>query len=264
MAKVYKIYNDAQTINVEYVTDGLLNHETVHVTDIRGLDSVDIQAGIDFKILPYTEYQFEKFAKDNYLNLAIYNDGSLVSDVSGGAAITAYEFADVTETSVVIDHTALTIEVLVPYGTTVTALVANFTLSANATAKIGATAQVTGVTANNFTSPKTYVVTAESGATKSYVVTVTEAANPAKAITGFNFAGLSPEVIGIVDEGNKTIALTVPNGTDVTELVPTITHTGASISPNTGVAQNFTNPVTYTVTAANATTQKYVVTVTID
>jgi hypothetical protein len=176
MAKVYKFYNDAQTINVEYVTDGLLNHETFHVTDIRGLDSVDIRAGIDFKELSYTEYQFEKFAKDNYLNLAVYNDGTSVSDVSGGAAILTYEFTGVTETSVVIDHTALTIAVLVPALTVVTALVANFTLSANATAKISTTAQVTGVTANNFTSPKTYIITAESGATKSYVVTVTVAA----------------------------------------------------------------------------------------
>ena len=67
----------------------------------------------------------------------------------------------------------------------------------------------------------------------------------------------------MVNEGAKTIALTVPYGTDVTALVPTITHTGASVSSNTGVAQNFTNPVTYTVTAADASTQAYTVTVTV-
>jgi hypothetical protein len=89
------------------------------------------------------------------------------------------------------------------------------------------------------------------------------AANPAKALTAFNFNGLTPNVTGTINEASKTIALTVPFGTDVTALVPTITHTGASVSPNTGVAQNFTNPVEYTVTAADSSTQKYTVTVTV-
>ncbi|NLX63452.1 MAG: carbohydrate-binding domain-containing protein, partial [Clostridiaceae bacterium] len=90
------------------------------------------------------------------------------------------------------------------------------------------------------------------------------AASPAKAITAFNFNGLTPNVIGTVNEAGKTISLTVPYGTNVTSLVPTITHTGASISPNTNVPQNFTNPVEYTVTAADSTTQKYTVTVTVE
>ncbi len=67
---------------------------------------------------------------------------------------------------------------------------------------------------------------------------------------------------GTVNEGAKTIALTVPYATDVTALVPTITHTGASVSPSSGTAQDFTNPVTYSVTAADSSTQAYVVTVT--
>jgi len=84
-----------------------------------------------------------------------------------------------------------------------------------------------------------------------------------KAITGFDFNALSPAVIGVIDEGAKTVALTVPAGTNVTALVPTITHTGASVSPASGVANNFTTPQTYTVTATDASTQAYVVTVTV-
>jgi YVTN family beta-propeller protein len=84
-----------------------------------------------------------------------------------------------------------------------------------------------------------------------------------KAITAFAFNGLSPAVTGSINESNHTVSLTVPSGTSVTSLVPAITITGASISPNTGVAQNFTNPVTYTVTAADASTQEYTVTVTV-
>lgn len=69
------------------------------------------------------------------------------------------------------------IAVEVPHGTTVTALVAEFTLSENATAKVGSVAQVSGTTENDFTNPVVYVVTAEDGTTtKNWTVTVTVAA----------------------------------------------------------------------------------------
>jgi hypothetical protein len=64
------------------------------------------------------------------------------------------------------------ISVTVPSGTTVTALVANF-IHNGASIAISSTAQVSGVTANNFTSPVAYVVTAADGTTKTYTVTVT-------------------------------------------------------------------------------------------
>jgi formylglycine-generating enzyme required for sulfatase activity len=53
-------------------------------------------------------------------------------------------------------------------------------------------------------------------------------------------------------------------GTDVTALVPAITiPEGASVTPASGEAQDFTDPVTYTVTAGDDSTQDYTVTVTI-
>ncbi len=82
-----------------------------------------------------------------------------------------------------------------------------------------------------------------------------------KAITSFRFNSLSPAVSGIVNESKKTISLTVPYGTNVTTLVPTIGITGKSVSPSTNVAQNFTKPVTYTVTAEDGTKQAYIVSV---
>ena len=87
------------------------------------------------------------------------------------------------------------------------------------------------------------------------------AANPAKAITTFTVPSQTGTTT--INETAHTIALTVPFGTVVTALVPTIVITGASVSPISGVAQNFTNPVTYTVTAADSSTQAYVVTMTI-
>jgi hypothetical protein len=85
-----------------------------------------------------------------------------------------------------------------------------------------------------------------------------------KQITTFNFNSLSPSVTGVIDEVNHAVSLTVPFGINVTSLVPTITISSyASINPNINVAQNFTSPVPYTVTAENGSTQNYTVTVTV-
>jgi uncharacterized delta-60 repeat protein len=88
----------------------------------------------------------------------------------------------------------------------------------------------------------------------------------AKAITGFSLN----DCFGIINETDKTIAVSMPHGTDLTALVATFTTTGASVAvdsiPQTSETTpiNFTGLVkTYTVTAADATTQNYTVTVTV-
>ena len=87
----------------------------------------------------------------------------------------------------------------------------------------------------------------------------------AKTITAFVFNGLTPAVTGVIDATAKTISAAVPAGTDVTKLVPTITLSDkATVSPASGVAQDFGKAVTYTVTAEDGSTQAYVATVTVD
>jgi len=115
--------------------------------------------------------------------------------------------------------------------------------------------------AQDFTNPVAYTVTAADASTQTYTVTVTIAANTAKAITAFSFT--SPAATGIINEATHEIDVTVPYGTVVTALVPTITCTGVILSPASGAAQDFTNPLAYTVTAADTSTQAYSVTVTI-
>ena len=180
---------------------------------------------------------------------------------SSAKALTAFSAAGTAGT---INETAKTVALTVPFGTSVTALVATFTTT-GASVKVGATAQVSGSTANNFTNPVQYVVTAADGTTATYTVTVTVAPSPAKAITAYSLAG----VTGTVNEGGKTIAVTMPSGTNVTALIATFTTTGASVKVG-ATAQvsgttpnNFTSPVQYVVTAADATTATYTVTVTV-
>ncbi len=88
----------------------------------------------------------------------------------------------------------------------------------------------------------------------------------AKDITSFVFeksnnSGLTgtADVTGVINESDHTIAVIVPYGTAFTALVPTISLSPeATVSP--GTAQDFTNPVTYRVTAQDGTTQDYRVT----
>ncbi len=83
-----------------------------------------------------------------------------------------------------------------------------------------------------------------------------------KSITSFTFSGLDIGGSEVIDNTNHTVTLIVPSGTDVTNLTPIISlPNSATISPNSGVAQDFTNPVTYSVTAQDGSTQNYVVTV---
>ena len=188
-------------------------------------------------------------------NITDFSVWTLVDPAFTSKDITAFSFTSPAATGVI---TGTDIAVTVPFATDVTALAATFTTT-GASVAVSATPQVSGTTANNFTSPVTYTVTAADTTTKAYIVTVTSALNPAKDITAFDFA--SPAVTGVIS--GTAITLMVPHGTNLTALVPTITHTGASISPNSGVAQDFTNPVIYTVTAADTSTQAYTVTVTV-
>ena len=174
--------------------------------------------------------------------------------------------ADITAT---INGTA--IAATVPTGTDVTGLVATFETT-GASVMVGATPQTSCMTANNFSSPLVYTVTAGDASTKQYMVSVTVAASSAKAITSFMFRSVDNSTLGmdVVGTINGTaISATVPSTADVTGLVATFGTTGTSVSigataqTSGQTANDFTNPVVYTVTAADMSTQMYTVTITV-
>mgnify|MGYP003303343210 CR=1 FL=1 len=69
-------------------------------------------------------------------------------------------------------------------------------------------------------------------------------------------------VNGTIDKDAKTVTVLLTEDTDLTELVPVIkVGKYAIIEPASGVAQNFTNPVQYTVTAFNGEKAVYSVVV---
>ena len=83
-----------------------------------------------------------------------------------------------------------------------------------------------------------------------------------KQITSFKI--VTPAVTGVIDTTNKTIAISVPANTNVTGLVTDISiASGHTISPASGAAQNFTNPVVYSVKRPNGQTTTWTVTATV-
>ena len=87
------------------------------------------------------------------------------------------------------------------------------------------------------------------------------ATTTAKGITSFSING----VAGAVNNTTNTITITMPRGTDVTKLTPTISTNGVkSLTPGSGETVNFTNSVTYTATMEDGSTKTYTVTVYVD
>ena len=142
-----------------------------------------------------------------------------------------------------------------PAGTDVTHLTPTIVISNYATIE-----PKSGV-AQDFTNPVYYTVTSLSGATSQYMVeAIVHDADNEKSILSFRFDALDES--GVIDQIARAISFLLPAGTDVTQLVPTIeVSEGATVEPASGVAQDFSNPVTYTVTAQNGTTAVYTVTV---
>ncbi|MDR0708385.1 MAG: DUF5018 domain-containing protein [Treponema sp.] len=80
-------------------------------------------------------------------------------------------------------------------------------------------------------------------------------ASGANAITSFTVGSAEGVING------QAITVTVPYGTDITALSPVVLFTGSAVDPASEAAQDFTNPVTYRVTAADGSVRDYVVTV---
>ena len=166
-----------------------------------------------------------------------------------------------------IDAGSGSINLEVPDGTDCTSLVAVYLASGDRVTVEGVEQQ-SGVTANDFTQPVVYVVESSDGSSAAYTarVTILPPLSHEKAITSFAF--LQPAVEGAIDEALHAISVTVPHGTDRSSLTAVFSTSGvlvtlADTEQQSGVTVNdFTDLVTYLVTAEDGSTQGYTVTVT--
>jgi hypothetical protein len=129
------------------------------------------------------------------------------------------------------------IQVNLPFGTDLTALMPVFDLPEQAIANpaAGQMLNMTGSVAYRITNGNVY---------KDYTVV----ARILPPLVSFSIN----DVPGIIDQESKSISLILPDGADLSNLKPVIELQGeVQISPLAGVAQDFSKPVAYTITKGN-------------
>lgn len=162
-----------------------------------------------------------------------------------------------------VDNVTHSVTVNVPYATNLTNLIATFSISPNATIRVGATPQVSGFTPNDFSDNVTYVVTSENTlVTQPWTVSVIT--NPPSTAADFLTYSLAGQTGSSVDNVANTVTVNVPYATDLTNLVATFTtspHTtsiyvGATPQVSGATSNNFSSPLVYRITAENTSVYK--------
>lgn len=132
-------------------------------------------------------------------------------------------------------------------------------LSLNIAVSPGATILPNPAIPGDYTNPVLFTVTAEDGSKQTYTVRANVLKSSAKNID-------NPTVDGVVgastafDAATSSYTVTIPGGTDLTAVKFTFAvPAGATAKPASGSLQNFTNPVTYTITAEDGSTQTFTV-----
>jgi len=118
---------------------------------------------------------------------------------------------------------------------------------------------VSGTTID-FTNPVQYTITAQDGSSKEFMVTIEVLLSSKKDLLSFAIPNKTTDIV--IDREGGNILVKVYEYEDITELAPIITVSpDATISPVSGTAVNFTNPVQYTITAQNGSIAIFTVTV---
>ena len=142
---------------------------------VTRFDSVEVLYTVDTVTQPKTTRKLTLGSNILWVfgqDLAGNRDSASVTVIrdSTQSVLTTFGFTSPLVTGV-INESAKTIRVTVPYGTTVTALVAVFSTT-GASVRVGSTPQISGITANNFSAPIIYTVVAANGSTQDYTVTL--------------------------------------------------------------------------------------------
>ncbi|GGX11911.1 DUF5018 domain-containing protein [Aquimarina muelleri] len=108
--------------------------------------------------------------------------------------------------------------------------------------------------------PIDFVVTAEDGTKKSYTVEIKRELNSENSITLFEIKTAFFETEADINESNNTIQKRLLPNTDLQSLNPKIIISDrATISPDPKTISDYTNPVTYKVTAENGESKEYTI-----
>ncbi len=109
-----------------------------------------------------------------------------------------------------------------------------------------------------------FVITAEDGTKREYVVDIERELSPENTIVSFEVKTSLFETNADIDNETGTINQRVLPGTVLTDIETTIeVSIGATITPDPKTILDYSNPITFTVTAENGETKEYLVTLTL-
>ena len=157
--------------------------------------------------------------------------------------------------NIVIDSEQNTIQIAVNKSIALNALTLNFAIS-----PLSKISPASGI-AQDFSSPKTFTVTAENGDKRVYTITISNLSDEKKILSATYGSTLNPFTAVI---SGSNLSITVPFGVNLKSLAIDATlSAGASASPAFGVAYDYSTPKIHTITAANGTKTNYTVSITI-
>ncbi|MDF2651010.1 MAG: coagulation factor 5/8 type domain protein [Paenibacillus sp.] len=221
--------------------------------------------------------QIKAASIDDPTKFALF-DVTVQSEISSHKEITLFSIEDAAGA---INGTDILVNI--PEGIDTSSLVASFNTTGKK-ASINGVPQISGMTPNDFTSPVVYTVTAADLTEKQYKVTVNKVSNK-KDLIKFSLVNPSAEgkissflaartivplnngYYSITEHRDNSVALVVPDGSDLSSLTAAFETNGSKVYVNeveqtSGVSVNdFSSPVIYRVMAQDGTYKDYIVTV---
>lgn len=181
---------------------------------------------------------------DSYQINQWYIDNIRIREMSDENDIIDFVFAEQTTPAIITGEPDYTVVIEVSAAADLNGLVPNITISDYATID-----PESGL-AQDFSTPFEYIVTSESGIDQEWTVHVNNAAGLLSDNDIIAFSFIEETGPAIINTDNKTVDIEVNWFANLATLVPEIEiSTLATIDPPSGVAQNFTEPFEYVVTA---------------
>ncbi len=254
----FKITSNDINLEVKIENSEIIINVPYNVT----LDNVDLEVLISegAKITPNP--LSIKSIKDNTITFTVTaEDGSekiyeakIIKEKSPENTIQAFKIIiDSEEIDVEIDNDKNVIEYVLPFTYNLTTIEAEITIPENASINPNPSE------INDYTEPVTYEITAENGESVTYEVILTKEKSPENAIQSLVIKDVEGEDIeAIIEDENNVINYVLPYDYDLTLVNVDINISEkATISPDPKEINDYTQPVTYEITAENGESVTY-------
>jgi len=268
---------------IEQIIKGIISDDVIHITVPYGTDPGSLVAtfdvGFGYAYIGEVE-QISGYSFNDYSSSVEYRIVSYDGSVEKTYIVTVLETPPSIEKSFLsfgfelsdppliidaeIDEARRIVSAKFPFGVNLRQR-ALFSLPDFATAFIGETEQISGLSSNNFSEKVKYSIRAQDGSLKDFTVRINTEPY-INQIKSFVFNSLDPPVYGNIVDNN--ISLTVSSNTDISQLKATFKHSLGSVVTVNGVLQesgvtinDFSDPVHYVVIGWDGTSALYTVTV---